>query len=97
MSTVVASILKNAQRADFIGEESGGTMEGNTSLGYVRLTLPNTKIRIEIPLTKTGLAVEFIKGRGVLPDYYIKPKIEDVIDGVDTELSFTMDLILSKR
>ncbi|MDO5971376.1 S41 family peptidase [Flavivirga aquimarina] len=97
MSTVVGSILKNSKRATFIGEESGGTMEGNTSLGYARMILPNTKIRIEIPLTKTGLAVDFIKGRGVFPDYYIRPGIEDVINEVDTELGFTLDLILSEK
>jgi hypothetical protein len=97
MASVVASFLKGNQRATFIGEESGGTMEGNTSLAYARLLLPNTKIRIEIPLTKTVHHIDFSKGRGVFPDYYVAPKIEDIVNGIDTELNFTLDLIVSKK
>lgn len=97
MASVVSSFLKANQRAIFIGEESGGTMEGNTSLAYARLLLPNTKIRVEIPLTKTVHHVDFVKGRGVFPDYYVVPKIEDIINGIDTELDFALDLIVSKK
>ena len=97
MASVVSSFLKAKGRSVFIGEESGGTMEGNTSLGYARLLLPNTKIRIEIPLTKTAHYVDFVKGRGVFPDYYVTPKIEDLVAGIDTELSFALDLIMSKK
>jgi Peptidase family S41 len=97
MASVVSSFLKANQRSVFIGEEGGGTMEGNTSLAYARLLLPNTKIRIEIPLTKTAHHVDFVKGRGVFPDYYVTPKIEDVINGIDTELNFALDLIVSKK
>jgi len=97
MASVVSSFLKANQRAIFIGEESGGTMEGNTSLAYSRLLLPNTKIRVEIPLTKTVHYVDFVKGRGVFPDYYVVPEIEDVINGIDTELNFALDLIVSRK
>lgn len=67
MASVVATFLKANERAIFIGEESGGTMEGNTSDAYAKLQLPNTKIRVEIPLTKKVNNVDFVKGRGVLP------------------------------
>lgn len=97
MASVVSSFLKANQRSVFIGEESGGTMEGNTSLAYARLLLPNTKIRVEIPLTKTVHHVGFVKGRGVFPDYYVVPRIEDVINGTDTELNFALDVIGSKK
>jgi hypothetical protein len=97
MASVVSSFLRANQRSIFIGEESGGTMEGNTSLAYARLMLPNTKIKIEIPLTKTAHHIDFVKGRGVFPDYYVVPRIEDVINGTDTELNFALDLIVSKK
>lgn len=97
MASVVSSFLKANERAVFIGEESGGTMEGNTSLAYARLLLPNTQIRVEIPLTKTVHHVDFVKGRGVFPDYYVVPKIEDVVKGIDTELNFVIELIATKR
>lgn len=97
MASVVSSFLRANDRAIFIGEESGGTMEGNTSDAYAKLILPNTKIRIEIPLTKKVHHVKFTKGRGVFPNYYVTPKIEDIVKGTDTELNFTLHLIASKK
>jgi hypothetical protein len=97
MAAVVASFLKGNGRGVFIGEESGGTMEGNTSHQSARLVLPNSKIRVTIPLVKTTNAVAFTKGRGVEPDYHITPKIDDIIKGIDTELNFALGLIPSKK
>ncbi|SHH64157.1 Peptidase family S41 [Chryseolinea serpens] len=97
MASVVATFLKASDRAVFIGEEGGGTMEGNTSDSFAKLQLPNTKIRVEIPLTKKVNNVEFMKGRGVFPDYYVSPKIEDIMRGVDTELNFVLNLISTKK
>jgi hypothetical protein len=97
MAAVVVSFLKGNRRGIFIGEESGGTMEGNTSHQSARLVLPNSKIRIAIPLLKTTNAVAFTKGRGVEPDYPITPKIDDILKSIDTELNFALSLIPSKR
>jgi len=97
MASVVASFLKGNGRGIFIGEESGGTMEGNTSHQLARLVLPNSKIRIAIPLIKTTNAVAFTKGRGVEPEYHVTPKIDEILKGIDTELNFAVHLIQSKR
>lgn len=97
MAAVVASILKGNGRGTFIGEESGGTMEGNTSHQSVKLVLPHTKIRITIPLIKTTNAVAFNKGRGVEADYLVTSKIDDILKGIDTELKFALSLISSKK
>jgi hypothetical protein len=97
MASVVASFLKGNGRGIFIGEESGGTMEGNTSHRSASLVLPNTKIRVGIPFVKTTNAVVFTKGRGVNPDYEVNPKIDDILKGIDTELNFTLSLIPSKN
>ncbi|GAB4028816.1 S41 family peptidase [Spirosoma koreense] len=93
MAGVVCSFLKSNQRAVFIGEETGGAMEGPTARSFAKLTLPHTQIRIEVPLTKTVNSVNYTKGRGVLPDYWIEPTIEDLLDGVDTELNFALKLL----
>lgn len=59
------------------------------------LTLPNTKVRVGIPLRKYVLAVSgyAYSRRGVMPDYPVQPTIQDVLHGVDTELMFTLKLI----
>jgi hypothetical protein len=97
MATVIASLLKGNERGIFIGEEAGGTMEGNTSHSTARLILPHSKIRVAIPLIKTTNAVDFTKGRGVYPDYYIIPNIDDILKGIDTELNFALSLISSRK
>ncbi len=94
MASVVATFLKAHKRALFVGEESGGTMEGNTSDSYAQLLLPHTKIRVEIPLTQKVNNVDYIKGRGVYPDYLVTPNIEDITKGNDTELNFALALIM---
>lgn len=97
MASVVASILKGGERAVFVGEESGGAMEGPTSMGYAQLVLPHTKIHIEIPLTKSVHFLKYEKGRGVMPDHYITPKILSLLKGEDDELKYTLRLIRSGK
>lgn len=96
MAGVVCSFLKSNQRAVFVGEETGGAMEGPTSRSSTKLTLPNSHISITVPLTKTVNAVTYTKGRGVIPDYWIEPTIEDLLHGVDTPLNFALKLIDQK-
>ncbi|MGN6639929.1 MAG: S41 family peptidase [Mucilaginibacter sp.] len=97
MATVVASFLKGNGRGVFIGEESGGAMEGATAFYGANLVLPNTKIRVGVGLLKTTRAVAFTKGRGVYPDYDVTPKIDDLLKRTDTELNFVLSLISSKK
>src|SRR6185503_15069904 len=97
MAAVVASLLKGNGRGVFIGEESGGAMEGATARYGATLVLPNSKIKVHLGLLKTTRAIAFTKGRGVVPDYPITPKIDDILTGTDTELNFTLGLISSGK
>lgn len=96
MASVVCDFLRSNQRAVFVGEETGGAMEGPTARSSAKLILPNCHISITVPLTKTVNAVTYTKGRGVIPDYWIEPTIEDLLHGVDTELNFALKLIDQK-
>lgn len=64
----VAAVLDRYQRATFIGEETGGAAAGATAFGYCTLTLPNTGIRVDIPLIRFERDQNVEYGRGVLPD-----------------------------
>ncbi|WPV02796.1 S41 family peptidase [Mucilaginibacter sp. cycad4] len=94
---ILSSILRNSKRAVFIGEETGGAMEGPTSLNIPILILPNSKIKIEIPLIRLQLAVKYSKGRGVIPEYEVQPTIKDLINNTDTQLNYTLRLINKKQ
>jgi len=82
-------------KAVFIGEESGGGYYGNCSGPTPDFTLPNTKVRIEIPLMNYRMAVENYQylDRGLIPNYTVTPSLIDKINNLDLELNFTKKLI----
>lgn len=70
----VCAIMQRDKRATFIGGETGGGFDGNTSGIYDQITLPNSRLTIKVPLVKYVSAVEeadFLYGRGVIPDFSV--------------------------
>ena len=95
-TTQFASLVHSKRRATFIGEETGGGYKGCTAGRTCYINLPHTKMRLKIPLIKYSNAVSQAyntKGHGIMPDYELQPKINDLLKGVDTELEYTLDLI----
>jgi hypothetical protein len=91
----VAAILSSNKKAIFVGEETGGGYQGNTS-GM----MPETKVlpfnfTVTVPLQKYHNAVDTSKniGRGTMPDYPTNMTIDDVLNGKDESLTFAFDLI----
>lgn len=83
-----AAIAKSNNRGLFIGEETGGGYYGNTSGDRATIFLPNTKIRVNIPLTRYTMAVKPLKhaGRGIVPDIEVEPTIDDKVSGRDPQM-----------
>ncbi|MEM6738435.1 MAG: S41 family peptidase, partial [Bacteroidota bacterium] len=81
--------------ATFIGEESGGAYHGGHGGDFANLKLPNTKIDVQIPLTKyvmNSSEMRF-KGRGTMPDYIVNETIEDFILLKDPHVELALKLI----
>jgi C-terminal processing protease CtpA/Prc len=92
------SLMHFHQVATFIGEECGAGYYGNTSGFMPLLTLPNTQIRVRIPMLRYTMAVSgYPEDRGIIPDYPISPTIEDLMNEKDTVMEFTLDLIRKNR
>ena len=93
-----AALVDYHNLATVVGEESGGSYVGNTSNYEFIITLPHSKIRMQVPLARYLLNVGDYphKGRGVIPDYQVSQTIEDWMTGRDTQLEFTLDLIRSE-
>ena len=90
-----AAIAHSTRRATFIGEETGGGYYGNCSLGTPTLTLPNSKLRITIPVGKYQLAVSesLPAGHGVMPHYRVDYSAQDVLQKKDKELDVCLSII----
>ncbi|MEQ8703326.1 MAG: S41 family peptidase [Phaeodactylibacter sp.] len=89
-----SSMLKMTDRALFIGEETGGTYEGNVS-GYDHyVKLPNTKIKVKIPIVHYKINVKPEQpGLGVIPDYKVFQKWSDIVKGKNSKFEFALNLI----
>lgn len=93
------SLLHFHTKAIFIGEESGGGYYGNCSGPTPDFTLPNTKVRIEIPLMNYRMAVKDYQysDRGIIPNYLVLPTAIDKIKDNDLELNFANKLIEKEK
>lgn len=82
------------RRATFIGEESGGGYFGNTSGQRAVLTLPNTRVRLVVPLITffENTQQPHAPDRGVLPDYPVQRTIDDYLAGRDPEWELALTL-----
>jgi len=89
-----ASVAQSNARGPFIGEETGGGYYGNTSGSKVAIVLPNTRIRVNIPLNKYVMAVKKAKykDRGIIPDHIIVPTINDILQNKDVQMDYTLQL-----
>ncbi|HVX27184.1 MAG TPA: S41 family peptidase [Parafilimonas sp.] len=100
-ASVFATLIRvNRRDAIFIGEEGGGDMEGPVSGSGTDITLPNTKIRVDIPWIKRMVNLDGYKntkGHGIQPDYDVTPSVKDFTNNVDTELEFAVSLTENKK
>ena len=89
-----SSIARTNNRGIFIGEETGGGYYGNTSGNRITFFLPNTQIKVNIPLFKYVMAVKKAKykDRGTIPDYLIPPTMSDIIQHHDVQMDFALKL-----
>jgi hypothetical protein len=94
-----SALAQYHKRAVFVGEETGGRYDGCNGSAYVMLTLPNTGMKLNVPLVKNTYPFPGYpyKGRGIMPDHPVQPAIEDAIKSIDREMIYTMELIQKKR
>jgi hypothetical protein len=88
------SQLHDKKRAIFVGEESGGAYHGNSSGHEAALVLPNSGLRLGIPLVmyKLALGGSHPVGRGVTPEHPVQPAIGDFLAGRDPQWNRALSL-----
>jgi C-terminal processing protease CtpA/Prc len=91
------SVAHFHKRAVFIGEESGGGYDGNSSGFMPVVTLPATKLSIRVPLVTYYMAVKRDESasRGLAPDYLVAYRIDEIIRGKDKEMELALKLAKS--
>ncbi|MCW3081098.1 S41 family peptidase [Segetibacter sp.] len=96
-ATLITTKLKGQNNVTIVGEETGGGAYGNSAMFLTTIVLPNTGIRVTLPLYRMVLNAKFPKnGRGVFPDVEVKPSATSIKLGVDAKLEKVKELISRK-
>ena len=96
-STMFIAALKGQKNTTVIGEETGGGYYGNSAMHIPTIVLPNTKIRVSLPMYRLVMNREREKGKGIMPDLNILPSSYAIKMGVDPKLIAIKQLIQSKH
>ncbi|MEJ7681549.1 MAG: S41 family peptidase [Segetibacter sp.] len=97
-AALVTSTLKKQQNVTVVGEETGGGAYGNSAMHLPTIILPNTGIRVTLPLYRLVLDANRPKdGRGIFPDVEVKPSSWYIRRGVDAKLEKVRELIMKKN
>jgi len=93
-ATLVAGNLKGQKNVTIVGEETGGGFYGNSAMLLTAIELPNTGLRITLPLYRMVLNAKRPKdGRGVFPDVEVKPSSLGIKNNIDVKLEKVLELI----
>lgn len=88
------AVTHHLKLATFVGEETGGGYFGNNSGPMPIVTLPNSKLRVSLPMYEYWNAVSEYdnKRRGTRPDYVVETRTADLLTGVDAPLDLALKL-----
>jgi hypothetical protein len=95
-SGIVASNLERYTDCKFIGQETGGNATRMSGTGETE-KLPNTKLRIKIPVTRYTIRPESeLTNHGVLPDFRIELSKNQLLSFEDEELKLALKWLLKQ-
>jgi C-terminal processing protease CtpA/Prc len=89
---ILASAFKDNGIGAIVGEETGDWPTGYTSL--YGITLPNSGIWVGCSQWHHARPSGKDTGRGVIPDYEVKPQPRDLITGEDRTLNFVLEKLI---
>ncbi len=97
-AALVTGTLKQQQNVTVVGEETGGGAYGNSAMHLPTIILPNSGVRVTLPLYRIVLDANRPKnGRGFFPDVEVKPSSYYIGKGVDAKLEKVRLLIMKKN
>lgn len=97
-STVLCTALKGQSDVTLIGEETGGGWYGHSSLIIPDIKLPNSELKVRLPLFRIVQNSKLPNnGSGVLPDYFTEPDYLSILNNTDKAISTAIELIKKKQ
>lgn len=97
-SSLFLSKIVNQPNVITVGEETGGGARGNSAIMTPQVTLPNTRVRIRLPLFKliSDATVPDI-GRGIIPKQVVPPNSWFIKTGQDPKMAWIKEYLRQKQ
>ena len=96
-STAMLTYLQQQDNTTLIGEVTGGNQAGGTAGIIAFLKLPNSGIRVRVPLLRMRPNLDDVKdGSGVVPDVLLEPTVVDFISKRDSVFEKAVEIANSK-
>ena len=93
-ASLFASSLKGQQNVTIVGEETGGGYYGNNGVFIPDIVLPNTFIRVRLPLFRIINNKNHPKdGHGVKPDIEVIPTVQTIRRNIDPKVEKVKELV----
>lgn len=97
-TTLFASVIKGQENVTVVGEETGGGYYGNNGVFIPEMILPNSKLRVRLPLYRIVNNKNYPKdGHGVLPDVEVKASAESIRQNRDPKMEKAVELIMQRK
>ncbi len=97
-----AALFSNAVKGQpgvvLLGEETGGGWHGNNGILIPDIVLPNTHIKVRLPLFRLVQYNHHPKdGHGIAPDILLPTNYNALLKGIDYKMKFVLDMIKYNR
>jgi hypothetical protein len=92
----LCSLLREYPNVTFLGEETGGCSAAFTAGNLLVYNLPHSWCQLVVPVIRyeTNLIdSKYPAHRGIIPDHPVEQTQEDLLDGTDSILQLTLELI----
>lgn len=97
-AALFSNAVKGQPGVTLLGEDTGGGWHGNNGILIPDIVLPNTHIKVRLPLFRLIQYNHHPKdGRGIAPDIYIGTNYNALVRGIDYKMKFVMDMIKAKK
>ena len=97
-SSLFCGSVRGQMNVTLVGENTGGGWHGNSGIMIPDITLPNTKLRVRLPMFRLVQYQHVAKtGTGVVPDIYVGPTVESSRKDIDRKMEFVKQIIKEKN
>lgn len=97
-ASIFTNSLKGQSNVQVVGEETGGGSYGNSAIFIPDIVLPNSKLRVRLPLFRMVLNKDYPKtGRGIFPDVEVLPSTNMIQQGIDAKMEKVKRMIEEKQ